>query len=45
MVTSDTAMDTVKTALQGGAVGYVVKPFNEGKVLEAVARALHKPAA
>jgi two-component system chemotaxis response regulator CheY len=45
MVTSDTAMDTVKTALQSGAIGYVVKPFNEGKVLDAVARALHKPAA
>jgi two-component system, chemotaxis family, chemotaxis protein CheY len=45
MVTSDAAMETVKTALQSGAAGYVVKPFKEGKVLDAVAHALHKPAA
>lgn len=45
MVTSDAAMETVKSALQSGASGYVVKPFNVGKVLDAVARALHKPVA
>jgi len=45
MITADSAATTVKEALQSGAAGYVVKPFNVGKVLDAVARVLNKPAA
>jgi len=45
MVTGDSATETVKEALQSGASGYVVKPFNVGRVLDAIARVLNKPAA
>jgi len=44
MITGDSAATTVKDALQNGASGYVVKPFNVGKVVDAIARALNKPA-
>ena len=45
MITADSAATTVKEALQNGAAGYVVKPFNVGKVLDAITRVLNKPAA
>lgn len=43
MVTASTERETVQAALQGGADGYVVKPFNSGRVLTAVEHALAKP--
>ena len=43
MVTGDAATATVKDALQNGASGYVLKPFNVGKVLDTIERALKKP--
>ncbi len=42
MVTASTDRDTVHTAIAAGAEGYVVKPFNSARVLEAVAAALAK---
>lgn len=45
MVTGSTDRDTVQAAIQGGASGYLVKPFNGAKVIAAVERALgRKPA-
>ncbi|GAB2881915.1 response regulator [Uliginosibacterium flavum] len=40
MVTGSTDRDTVQAAIQGGASGYLVKPFNGGKVIAAVETAL-----
>ncbi|MRR50763.1 MAG: response regulator [Rhodocyclaceae bacterium] len=42
MVTGHTDRDTVKAAIDNGANGYIVKPFNAGKVLDTIARALEK---
>ena len=36
MVTGKNDADTVKTALQGGAKGFIVKPFNASTVLDAL---------
>lgn len=36
MVTGSTDRDTVQAAIQGGARGYLVKPFNGAKVIAAV---------
>lgn len=36
MVTGSTDRDTVQAAIQGGASGYVVKPFNAARVVGAV---------
>jgi len=45
MVTAHTERETVQTAIAGGAAGYIVKPFNSGRVLAAIAAALAKNAA
>jgi len=42
MVTASADRETVQAALQGGADGYVVKPFNSGRVLAALEQALAK---
>lgn len=42
MVTGHTDRDTVKAAIDSGANGYIVKPFNAGKVLDTIATALEK---
>ncbi|MGP1676541.1 MAG: response regulator transcription factor [Burkholderiales bacterium] len=42
MVTGSTDRETVQAALEGGADGYVVKPFNSGRVLTALEQALAK---
>lgn len=45
MVTSHSERETVQAALKNGADGYIVKPFNAEKVLEAVRRVMAKMAA
>jgi two-component system chemotaxis response regulator CheY len=46
MVTAHTEREMVQQAIQSGASGYIVKPFNSGKVLDAIGRAVgRKPAA
>ena len=40
MVTGSTDRDTVQAAIQGGASGYLVKPFNAAKVVTALELAL-----
>ena len=40
MVTGSTDRETVQAALQGGANGYIVKPYNAGRVLDALAQGL-----
>lgn len=42
MVTGSADRETVQAALQRGADGYVVKPFNSGRVLAALEQALTK---
>ena len=42
MVTGSTDRETVQAALQGGANGYIVKPYNAGRVLSAIEQALSK---
>jgi len=45
MVTSHTEREMVQQAVQSGASGYIVKPFNSGKVLDTIGRAVgRKPA-
>jgi two-component system chemotaxis response regulator CheY len=39
MVTGSTDRDTVQAAIQGGACGYLVKPFNGAKVVAAIENA------
>lgn len=39
MVTAHAERETVQTAIANGAVGYIVKPFNAGRVLAAIAAA------
>lgn len=39
MVTAHAERETVQTAIANGAVGYIVKPFNSGRVLAAIAAA------
>lgn len=44
MVTGATDRDTVQAAIQGGACGYLVKPFNGAQVVAAIEQAsLRKP--
>jgi two-component system chemotaxis response regulator CheY len=43
MVTGSAERETVQAALQGGADGYVVKPFNSGRVLAALEQARTRP--
>ncbi len=46
MVTAHTEREMVQQAIQSGASGYIVKPFNSGKVLDAIGRAVgRKPTA
>lgn len=40
MVSASSDRDTVVTAMQSGAAGYVVKPFNAATVLKVIERAL-----
>jgi two-component system chemotaxis response regulator CheY len=42
MVTSSTVAADVKQALTNGADGYILKPFNAGKVLDALTKAVTK---
>lgn len=42
MVTGSKEADTVKAAMQNGANGYIVKPFNPAALLQAVDRAIDK---
>ena len=42
MVTGSADRETVQAALQGGADGFVIKPFNSGRVLTALEQALAK---
>ncbi len=42
MVTGSADRETVQAALKGGADGFVVKPFNSGRVLTALEQALAK---
>jgi len=37
MITSSSEPETVQTAIQNGASGYIVKPFNAAKVLDTLA--------
>jgi two-component system chemotaxis response regulator CheY len=40
MITAHTEREMVQQAIQSGASGYIVKPFNSGKVLDTINRAL-----
>lgn len=40
MVTAHTERETVQTAIANGAAGYIVKPFNAGRVLASIEAAL-----
>jgi len=40
MITGDTQASSVKKAIAAGADGYIVKPFNGTRVLEAIQKAL-----
>lgn len=42
MVTGNTERETVQAAISGGAAGFIVKPFNSGKVLAAIEAAMKK---
>lgn len=42
MVTGNRDRETVQGAIQGGANGFIIKPFNTGKVLDAMAQAVAK---
>ena len=42
MVTGSTERETVQAAVSGGAAGYIVKPFNSGRVLAAMEAATKK---
>lgn len=40
MITGNADRETVQTAIQAGAAGFIVKPFNQARVNEALSRAL-----
>lgn len=42
MVTGSSDSGTVKAALEGGASGYIIKPFNSATVLSMIAQAVEK---
>jgi two-component system chemotaxis response regulator CheY len=42
MVSGTADRDTVQAAISGGAAGYIVKPFNAARVLDAIRQALEK---
>jgi two-component system chemotaxis response regulator CheY len=39
MITGNPSVENVQESIQGGAGGFIVKPFNSGKVLETLKRA------
>ena len=39
MITGSPSKDNVKESIEGGASGFIVKPFNSAKVLETLKRA------
>ena len=39
MITGNPSVDNVKESIEGGAQGFIVKPFNSAKVLETMHRA------
>jgi two-component system chemotaxis response regulator CheY len=39
MVTSSPSVDNVRESIRGGASGFIIKPFNAGKVLDTVRQA------
>ena len=39
MITGSPSKDNVKESIQGGASGFIVKPFNSAKVIETLKRA------
>jgi two-component system chemotaxis response regulator CheY len=43
MITGDASMATVREAVSFGAVGYIIKPFNAGRVAAALRAALKPP--
>jgi two-component system chemotaxis response regulator CheY len=45
MVTGKRDVETVQKSLQGGAKGFIIKPFNSGTVLDAVKSAVARAAA
>jgi DNA-binding NtrC family response regulator len=42
MITSYSSMESAIAALRGGAVDYIIKPFNNDDLLKAIARALNE---
>jgi len=42
MVTGHTDREMVQAAVQGGAAGYIIKPFNAAKVLDNLSSAVNK---
>lgn len=40
MISGEANAETVKTAIEGGAVGYIVKPFNTANVMQNLNRAI-----
>lgn len=43
MVTGNASADNVREALQGGADGFIVKPFNTAKVLDTLTQVCARP--
>ncbi len=43
MITGHTERSMVQAAIEGGASGYIVKPFNAAKVLDTLAATAEKP--
>lgn len=43
MITGDASMATVREAVSFGAVGYIIKPFNAGRVADALKTVLNPP--
>ena len=39
MITGSPSKDNVQESIQGGASGFIIKPFNSGKVIETLHRA------
>ncbi|MFZ4537803.1 response regulator [Propionivibrio sp.] len=42
MITSSAERETVQAAISGGAAGYIVKPFNSGRVLAVIEGAMKR---
>ena len=39
MITGNPSVENVQESIQGGAAGFIVKPFNTAKVLDTLSRA------